>query len=346
MSPGSALRPSGLGPSGLRPSGSLFSTLLGRRRPAWLTAAISVLLALIPVGAAWMDGNVAALLRDGTWRVALQAPAIIVYILIVSPLLERSADDVIAAYRPLLSLDDESYDLLVSEASRVTPTGEVLAFAAGIVLGALGQDWQMNEGSRWLGWYLAASIAIMLGFLGWTIYAAVASARLTRALHSQPLSVDIFDQQPFRTVGRQSLSIALVFIGGLALSTLLTLGRLDFLAWQNWIIYAVLTLVPLVLFFLNMRHTHRVLATEKRRELRKVEQHIIQASRALVQQMDAGANTGTLAADISGLATYADRLRATGTWPYDTAMLRTLFFSMIAPACMAVAKVAIQYLWW
>ena len=301
MGTGSALRP-----SCMRRSGSLFSTLPGRRRPAWLTAAI------------------------------------IIYILLVSPLLERRAADVISAYRPLLSLDDVSYDLLVSEASRISPTGEVLAFAAGAVLGALGQDWAMDDGFVWLEAYLAVSIAVMLGLLGWTIYAAVASTRLTRALHSQPLSVDIFDPQPFRTVGRQSLSIALVFIGGLALSTLLTLGRLDFLAWQNWLIYLVLTLVPLVLFFLNMRHTHRVLAAEKRRELQKVERHIIQAGRALVQRMDAGASTETLAAEISGLAAYQDRLRSTGTWPYDTAMLRTLVFSMIAPACMAVAKVVVQ----
>jgi len=87
------------------------------------------------------------------------------------------------------------------------------------------------------------------------------------------------------------------------------------------------------------------MAAEKGRELQKVERHIIQAGRALVQRMDAGASTGTLAAEISGLAAYADRLRATGTWLYDTAMLRTLFFSMIAPACMAVARIAIQY-WW
>jgi hypothetical protein len=310
-----------------------------------LTAAIGVVLILLPVGAAWLDGGVAELLRSGTWRVALQAPAVILYILLVSPVLERRSSEVIAAYRPLMDMNDVSYDQLVGKASRINPIGEVLAFAAGVVLSSLWQDWMMDEGFVWLGWYLALSTTIMLGILGWTIFAAATSSRLTRALHSRPLRVDIFDQGPFRTVGRQSLSIALVFIGGLALSTLLTLGWLDFSAWQNWLIYLVLTLVPLVLFFLNMRHTHRVLAAEKRRELQKVEEHIIRASRDLVGQMDAMASTGTLAADIGGLTAYAERLRATATWPYNTAMLRTLFFSMIAPACMAIAKVIIQYVW-
>jgi hypothetical protein len=331
-------------PSGEIRTGSLFSALLGRRRPAWLLAAIAVLLFLLPIGAAWMDGNTVVLVHDGTWRVALQAPTIVFYILLVSPSLERRAADVIAAYRPLLSMDEDEYDILVSKASRINPAGEVAAFVAGVALGSVGQNWKMDEGFIWLGRYLAISLTLMLGFLGWTIYAAVSSSRLTRALHSRPLRLDIFDQRPFRTVGRQSLSIALVFIGGLTLSTLLTLGRLDFLAWQNWVIYLVLTLVPLLLFFVNMRHTHRVLAAEKQRELQKVEHHIIESSRDLMGQMDAGASTGTLAADISGLAAYAERIRAAPTWPYNTAMLRTLFFSMIAPACMAVAKVVIQYL--
>ena len=43
--------------------------------------------------------------------------------------------------------------------------------------------------------------------------------------------------------------------------------------------------------------------------------------------------------DISALIAYEERLQAARTWPYNTAMLRTLFFSIIVPAGLALANI-------
>ena len=61
----------------------------------------------------------------------------------------------------------------------------------------------------------------MYGLLAWTIYATLASTRLTNALLSQPLQIDPFDLSPFEPIGRQSLLNALVFVGGISLSLIL-----------------------------------------------------------------------------------------------------------------------------
>jgi hypothetical protein len=135
-----------------------------------------------------------------------------------------------------------------------------------------------------------------------------------------------------------------MFVGGILLATLLSLGRLDPLDWGNWLVYLVLTLVPLLVFFLNMRDTHGLLAAEKKREMVAVQRLILKASRALMQRIAAEENTGTLAAELNGLVAYEARLRTARTWPYDTAMLRTLFFSMILPAAMAVAQIFLDKL--
>lgn len=63
-----------------------------------------------------------------------------------------------------------------------------------------------------------------------------------------------------------------------------------------------------------------------------------------MERISLGEVSGTLAAEISALAVYEQRLQATRTWPYDTAMLRTLFFSLIIPAAVELAKLASKYL--
>jgi len=327
----------------LKPAGALFNRLISRPRPAWVTAIIGLLLVLLPPGAAWLDGTIAEFFDGDTWRVSLTAPAVIVYVLIVSPLLGRMQAGVVAAFRSLVLVDEESFDRLVSQAARLNPVGEIVAFLVGVILGVIGQDWTFGEDRSWLGLCVAVLLSLMLGLLAWTIYAVLGN-RLIRTLHRQPLRIDIFDPQPFEAVGRQSLSMALVFVGGITLATLLSLGRLDPQAWGNWLVYLVLILVPLLIFFLNMRDTHRLLAAEKEREMAVVERLILKGSRTLMQRVAAEENTGTLAAELNGLVAYEARLRAARTWPYDTAMLRTLFFSMILPAAMAVAQIFITKL--
>jgi len=102
--------------------------------------------------------------------------------------------------------------------------------------------------------------------------------------------------------------------------------------------------VAVLIFFLNMRPTHRVLAAEKKQELAAVQGRLLLACRALVARFDAEESAGTLGAEINALVASEKRIQETSTWPYDTAMLRTLFFSVIFPAVAALARIIGEFL--
>jgi hypothetical protein len=313
--------------------------LIGHPRPLWVTLLIALALILIPIGAALLDGILGELLGEGYWRNIYTAPAVILYILVVGPILSRTELRVIEAFRPVVLIGDEAFEQLIIQASRVNPFIEKAAFLVGAGLGLwLALTGIEGQGIAWLWLWLVVSSALMFGLLGWAVYTAVASTRLTSALHRQPLRIDIFDTKPFEPIGHQSLAIALVFVGGILLSMLFGIGQFDMFAWQNWVVYILLALAIVLVFFLNMRDTHRVLATAKREELEAVRTNILHSSRILMERVSAGQTGGSLGAEINALVTYERRVIGTRTWPYDTAMLRALFFSLVIPAAVELVK--------
>lgn len=331
--------------TGERPAASLFNRLIGRQRSPWITVGIGLLLVLAPIGMAYLDGVVDDVFSQGTWRPLLISPAVIIYILVVSSIMAREEVGVVEVFRSLVLMDDEDFDRLVNEASRVNPVGEVIALGVGAAFGLwIGRAWIADADVFWLKLYLPLSASLMFGLLGWTIYNLVTGTRLTTELHRQPLRIDIFDTTPFEPIGRQSLVSALTFVGGVVLSMVFDFEPGDILDWRNWVIYGFMVLVPVLVFFLSMRGTHRVLVDEKNRELEAVQRNILLACRTLMERFAAGENTGTLAAEINALVTYEERLLGTRTWPYDTAMLRTLFFSVILPIGAVLAQVGLEML--
>ncbi|NIN67899.1 MAG: hypothetical protein GTO63_24970, partial [Anaerolineae bacterium] len=279
------------------------------------------------------------------WRPSLLPPTLIVYILVISPILERMDTRVIEAFRPLVQTDDASFNRLVSEASRLNLALEVLTFGLGGAFGLWFGHWWLSGGDAfWLGLYVSLSAGLMFGVLGWTFYGAIASTRLISELHRQPLRIDIFDIKPFEPIGRQSVIVALVTVGGIALGTLFGVGRAESVGWEYWIAQASVMIVPILIFFLNMRDTHRVLAEEKKRELEAVSRDIVLASRALMKRRAAGESIGTLAEEINALVSYEERVQEARTWPYNTGMLRTVVVSVILPAGAAAAQIALGVL--
>jgi hypothetical protein len=312
------------------PAASLLTELMSRPRPLWVTVCISILLIVAPLGMSCLDGVLHDFFTQGYWRPSLLPSAVIIYI-------------VVEAFRPIVLMDDDGFNRLVNEASRLNPVGEIVAFAVGAAFGLwVGQSWLSGANVFWFGLWLSLSGGVMFGLLGWAIYAAVGGTRLTTRLHRQPLRIDIFDTRPFEPIGRQSLIIALVFVGGIALSMVfgVTLGSI--FEWQNWVLNILLLLVPIGAFFLTMRDTHRVLVAAKKRELEAVRHNIQQACRTLMKSIAANERTGTLAAEINALVVYEERIQATRTWPYDTAMLRTLFFSFVIPGGAALGQVVFE----
>ncbi len=318
---------------------SIFGKLMGPERPLSVTVAIVLLLVLLPIGAAFMDGALGVLFAEGYWQVVYLPAAVILYILFIGPILTRMEVKVLEAFRPLVQLDDSNFELLVVRASRVNPIAEAIAFGVGAIFGLwLGLAGIEGSDTFWLKLWLVCSGTGMFGLLGWAVYSSVASTRITSALHRQPLCIDIFDTKPFEPIGRQSLALALVFVGGILLSMVFGLGKLTISDWQNLVLYLILTGVIVLVFFLNMRDTHRVLAAAKRKELEAVQKNILQTSRALMERITDGDSGGSLGTEINALVTYEGRIRGTRTWPYDTTILRALFFSLIIPAVAELVK--------
>src|SRR4030042_4721081 len=131
--------------------------------------------------------------------------------------------------------------------------------------------------------------ASMYGLMGVVVYGSLASTRVTSTLLGLDLKIDPLDVSPFVAIGRQSLWMALIFVGGITLS-LLFLGMQPeyLLLWEFWVIYAPLIVVPVVVFFLNMAPTHRRLQAARDTELKRVEVLIRQECTAMVRQMEAG----------------------------------------------------------
>jgi hypothetical protein len=91
-------------------------------------------------------------------------------------------------------------------------------------------------------------------------------------------------------------------------------------------------------FFLNMLPTHRVLAAAKTEAMKRARQQIQRAGQEMLLRMEENRETGSLAAEISALAAYQQRLETARNWPYNTAMLRSLFFSVLAPIITLLAR--------
>jgi hypothetical protein len=325
---------------------SLMARLITGEMCPWSRLVAALLLLTAPLVFAVLDGVWDSFFTQGYWRIALLPTGIIVYILVASRVLARGDVRVVEAFRPLVLMEHDAFDKLVNEASQLGARWEILAFGVGGAFGLLvGRSWLPDRELLFLGAYLTVAAGLMFGLLGWVIYASLVSTRLSSRLHRQPLRIDIFDITPFEPIGRQSLAIALVFVGGIALSTVLGGGWGSLYVWQNWVVYPLLAVVPILVFFLNMRDTHRLLAAEKKAELEAVREKIVSASRALMERMAGEESTGTLGAEINALAAYEERVQAARTWPYDTSMLRTLFASVVVPGGAALASFLSDVLW-
>jgi hypothetical protein len=96
--------------------------------------------------------------------------------------------------------------------------------------------------------------------------------------------------------------------------------------------------VALVVFFLNMRDTHRVLADTKERELILAQRRISRAHHALKRAAQAGEDTQAIAAELSAWIACEERLNQTRTWPYNTTIIRNLLISTLMPLGVAALR--------
>ena len=329
---------------------TLLEKLVERSRLSWLQLAIIVelVLILILVGAVYLDGVPFYPLNIDFWRVSLVWPAIIAYALLTGPFSKRLRDGAIEAFRPLVPLEDDDFQRLLTEASLFNRRRECLAFGIGagsILLVSIATPVRMSAtGSGWsLTIYRLLGAGLMCGLLGLGIYASMSGTKLLTELSRYPLSVSVYDLSSLEPIARWSLGTTVTFIGGITLS-MLFLPREALLQIEIIIvIYAPLTLTAVLGFFLNMASVHGDMVEAKKRELRKVRDNLMALSQALDERAAQGqlADAGTLLDSIKAWTAHEEWIRGLPEWPYTAAIKRNLALSLFLPVIVAFIREAL-----
>jgi hypothetical protein len=139
-------------------------------------------------------------------------------------------------------------------------------------------------------------------------------------------------------VGRWSLAVASLFIGGTALSLLFVPQPAQLVGTA--VMYGVLSLTPVVFFFLNMVSVHRVMATAKNQELQMVHKNLAAASRALGES-GASAESEEKSALLSTFSAWVaveQRVKAVPEWPYSSGIRRRLAAVLLLPITVGVGQ--------
>ena len=309
----------------------------------WVLAIIWLVLLALPVVAIMADNALPALLHDRRLHYLFFAPFMVVYILAAPPPLERSRRQVAQALRPLVQLDDEVFDAVVAHACRRRPRVEALGALAGIAFVLLISGWPALDLQYPVTTaYVYAANIVMFAAIGWIAAVIFEITRLTDDLLRQPIRVNILDVSPFEAVGRQSLLLALVFLGGTVLSLVFVVspGELEgFLSWQNIVIYSVMIALSVVAFFLGMYSTHRLLSVTKRGHMTQTQLRLSAAYDRFHHVAEATPDAQAAATELMAWTAAKEELNTARTWPYNTGMLRTLVASGLAPLAVGLARV-------
>jgi hypothetical protein len=311
-------------------------------RSKWrLVAALGLALLLLPVMLAYLDGVDAALVF-ADYRALFIYPVLIAYLLVACHLLQKTHESVAQALRPLVQLDEETFTQAVQRACRVSARAELSALGVGMAIGlAINIVFEpMEPDLFFLELYSYPSRIVLWGFVGWAVFCAFSVTRLTNTLLRQPLRVEIFDLRPYQPIGRQSLWISLMFVGGMVLGLLSSNFTEAELRLEYLINNAVIIALIVAVFLVNTHSVHRVLAAARKQQLDSVERHLARAYYRLEELIAANQDTHAVAAELNALATSKQEVKAIRTWPYNTEMLRTIFISIVTPLVVAIARVA------
>jgi hypothetical protein len=86
-----------------------------------------------------------------------------------------------------------------------------------------------------------------------------------------------------------------------------------------------------------MRPTHRLLAQVKRKELDTVRSRIWSGFQTMQSSLDRE-NILAVSTELNLWLKYEELLKNARTWPYNTAMLRTLVVSVLLPAAVSIGQ--------
>jgi hypothetical protein len=323
---------------------SLVGHWVERTGRSWSQAAflLALFLLLFLLGAAYLDGALAAPFDAQAWRGALLYPAISAYVLLSQPAVRRLLEAALQALRPLVLTDDETFARLVAEEPLFNRRNQWLAFGIGAAFTLLFRPWEYFP--FWLTLYGLVGAALTYGLLGWFVYGTATASRLG-AGWDVAVDANVFELKTLEPVARWGLGIALSYVGGITLSLLLVpqIPRRP----ETIVIYAVLTAVPLLAFFSSMASTHRMMAAAKEQELATVRSSLGAASRALKQCAEEGRTEEmqVLFELIAGWGAYEKQVEAVPDWPYTAQIRRSLLASALLPGAVGIGRaVLVEYL--
>ena len=314
--------------------------------PSWPQITLSaVILTILALAVITLDGLWSDMWREGYWSVIFTAPIIIVYIMIISHIMVPFQNKAVSSLRRISTLDDRAYNQLVQQTQATVRKWAGPALALGFAFGFLATSpWATEDGFSWTMWYLALVNGLMFGLIALILQHSFAESRLTNHLQQRPLDFDIFYTSPFMAIGLHSLIVALAFVGGSTIVVFFSaVGRRP-LNPIDFILHGTLIVLTLLIFFLPMRQTHRVLRQAKLDEQDNLNRHLAAAYRRLEQMtLEERQDILPFATEVNLWNQYEARLKAVPTWPYNAGMLRTLFASILLPILVTLGQRLLAY---
>jgi hypothetical protein len=265
------------------------------------------------------------------------APASVAYGLLMQPRLRQLRERAVKAFRPLVALDEERFWVTLASAPLFDRRREWLAVSVGAVVGVLvtSEAWPYYQ--FWATLYVGLASAIMFGVLGWLVYSTLAGTRILRGPTTRIADSNVFEMGLLEPIGRWSLGVALSFVGGITLS-LIFLPQ-PALTVATAIMYVVLSLAPVLVFFLNMVSARRIMVEAKRQELKMVRSKMAAASRALSEKTgDDPDEMMSLLANFAALVAVEQRVKNVPEWPYTATIRRSLAVSLLLPIAVGIGQ--------
>jgi len=311
----------------------------------WVPVVIAVVLLMVLVLVAFLDGAFTNLSEWSLWRDFLDAPVLIIYILVVYPFIWRLWWQSVQALQSLLPVDEGDLNRLEMEVPIPNRRREWVAILIGVVFWlSLWQPWgwdgRWESGAIWLSVYDAVTQPILFGLLSLLIYSSFTGSQYLSRISRQPLNLDIFDTGILTPIAHSSLGLSLAFIGGISLSLIFQTQE-DLLSWNNLTVWIFLVCFTVLLFFLSMWSAHSTMVKAKRGELDLVQKHLKAASRELRVRMLQGElnNVSELSATIASWVSYERRIGEAPSWPFNASIIRRLLASTVVPAVVYLIKI-------
>ena len=316
--------------------------LVKKTRLPWsaVTGISAFLLLMILVLTALAEDKPITQLGWDFWRVGLQGPAILIYILSIYPVLNRVGNKAFESILPLLDLDKDEIKQLISRYYSPRRSRELLSLLLGagfIVL--LSQPWIQTAGDfHFFEGYVYGIEILMFSLLALIIYHALQDTRFLTKIN-QNLKLDIFDIESLAPIARWSLGISLAFIGGIIISIVFQ-DTDNLMQWQTIMIYAILVGTTVVVFFMSMWSTHTTIVKAKISELTIVRQKLTAACRKLRQntsgcEEQADAN---LHYEVAAWGLYERQIREVKEWPLNAGTIGRLVLSAVSPGLAYLLK--------